>query len=159
MKTLKKSTNVKNQNKVQSLDSANVDQLANQIIEEKTEGKQKEEIKERLSVYKFDYQNLSTDQLKKKRQNARNKINSFCRNIINYSDLQKDSEKLKTEIENFKSFYKETYVINNFKVESLRKRIDEKERKDLQRMLDIIQEQMSENVNVKTEKKKTEKVK
>lgn len=134
--------------KKENLSNVNVDKISKDVKKEK-------DVKEKKgNVYKFDYELLDTDQLKKKRQNARNKVNSFVKNIINYSDLQKDSDKLEEQIKAFKSFYKETYSLNDFSTKSIRNKIDEKERKDLERMLEIVQSNLSDKKEKKAEKLK-----
>jgi len=144
---------MKNQknSETKKLENVNVSKIEENV---KADKKEKSAKVERTNVYAFDYKNLSTDDLKKKRQNARNKLSSFTKNIINYSDFQKDNEKLGEEIKNFTSFYKEIYLLNDFSVKSVRNKVDEKEKRDLERMFQIIQENKIE----KTEKKK-EKIK
>jgi hypothetical protein len=135
MKTLEKNSNVKSSakkeisKKEKSLDSKNIQALTEEIKEKK------------VNVYKFDYENLDSDSLKKKRQNARNKLNSFVRDIINFSDLQKDNDKLKEQIKSFNTFYKEIYVSNDYSIKSLRNKIEGKEKQDLERMLEIIKKE------------------
>jgi hypothetical protein len=150
----KENKSVKSLNsKKEDLKNVNLSKIEKKVTDEKKVSKDK--------IYKFDYQMLSSDNLKSKRQSARKKLQSFVNNIINYSDLQKDAEKLKEQIKLFKAFYKETYNFNNFEIGSLRTVVKDKEKLDLQRMLDIIKSDISKEekkdkkkINPKIENKK-----
>lgn len=128
--------------KKENLSKVNTDKISKEIQKEK-----------KGNVYKFDYELLDTDQLKKKRQNARNKVGSFVKNIINYSDLQKNKEELDKQVKEFKKFYKETYSLNDFSVKSLRNKVSEKEKIDLERMFVIVKKSLE---NKKKEFKSSE---
>ncbi len=112
-------------NKVENLKDLNIDKISKEVIKE-------EKIKTDSSIYKKEFS------LKSKRQSLRNKLKTYSDNIINYSDLQKDAIKLKETIKEFIEHYKIVYLKNDFKIESLRKKVNENEKKDLNRMLEII---------------------
>lgn len=138
MQTVK--TNVPAVKKSEKLKNVNVSDIKKKV-QASVETKKPEDVKViKDKIYAFDYQTLSTDSLKSKRQTARKRLSAFVRDIINYSDLQKDSDKLAIKIKEFIIFYKETYVKNDFSIGSLRNKMEELEKRDLTRMLSIIQD-------------------
>lgn len=136
MKNLTKKSKIENE-----LSNVNNSQIEKKVLSKKEIKESEKIIKDK--IYKFDYELLSTDQLKSRRQTSRKRLDSFVKNIINYKDLQKDADKLKETINNFLIFYKEIYNSNNFEIISLRSNIKGKEKEDLQRMLNIIKEIIS----------------
>lgn len=119
--------------KEEKLDLVNIDKAA-----------EKADKVSKPNIYTFDYEGLNTDQLKSKRQSARKKLESYMNKIISSSDLQKDPEYLAESIKGFKTFYAEVYILNDFSSQSVRSKVSEKEKKDLDRMFTIIQSHTGE---------------
>ena len=90
----------------------------------------KKESKESMYKYNFlykklfnlDYSKQSKDTIKikdkKLRQVLRNKRNSFANNIILYAQ-KKELNNLKESLKNFNSFYKESYSLNDYSLQSI----------------------------------------
>lgn len=89
-----------------------------------------------------DYSILNKDEFKKLGQRLRTKIrnkrNSFANNIIFYAQ-NKNLIELQKEIVSFNSFYKETYILNDYSLKSISStNRDEESTILLNMMLDII---------------------
>ena len=132
------STKVNNvENTKQDLLKINLSTLADQIKE-----KANHSIKsEKQYLYKYPVEwtknDIQSKQGKQFRSKCRKAIQRFSNNIFCFADMQ-ENEKLVNEISNFKNFYTENYLINDFSFASLSTSEDNK--KDIELMLNIINE-------------------
>ena len=100
--------------------------------------KVKESINDKKLMYKFEKENLSQKEAKRKRQQLRNKRNRYANNIILYFQQKKETE-LKKEVSEFKKFYLENYILNDFSILSISSNNRDKETTEiLESMLKII---------------------
>lgn len=93
-----------------NFDDININNIVSKIkVKEKTD---------RQKMYKFESQNLSSDEQKVQRRKIRNERNKLIDNIL-FSYQQKNVENLKKNVELFKTFYLKTYVKNDYSILSL----------------------------------------
>lgn len=110
--------------------------LENQISKMKVSEKQVG--KGRDLMYKFERQNLSSKEVKRERSKIRKKRDAFADNIILFAK-KKDEVQLKKEILDFKKWYVDTYILNDFSLISLSSNNRDKDTEDkLNLMLNII---------------------
>ena len=114
-----KTNQIKTEVKSENLELTNM-----KVLEDKLKQSSKFENvrKAKEKKYKIDYK-LSTDKQKKERQKIRNKVNRLGFNILANKSIQlknlNDKEvikSLKESIDLFISFYKESYIIQSFKL-------------------------------------------
>lgn len=126
-----------------NVDANNLEQLKKSLQDFKKDAKNLEKFskatKEKSILYKFQLnaEKLSFEDAKKLRQKNRNKLFSFCRNIC-FFFLSDNTTELQKSIKDFEIFYKETYIKNDFSLQSIFNGREEDKKKDLQKMLDII---------------------
>jgi len=100
--------------------------------------KVKESVNDKKLMYKFEKENFSQKETKRKRQQLRNKRNRYANNIILYFQQKKETE-LKKEISEFEKFYLENYILNDFSILSISSNNRDKETTEiLESMLKII---------------------
>lgn len=125
------------ENKTANLDKVNLSKFAEKLS--KVEVKEK---KKKSLLYKypegFTEAMINSDEGKRFRSKCRTALKRFCNNIFVFAKIN-SVEKLKAEISAFKIFYKENYLVNDFSLNSLTSKADEKT-KGLQLMLEIIKE-------------------
>lgn len=92
---------------LENLDDANLDLLVNELS--KNIKQKKETSKDRMYKNEVD---------KKQRQIIRKKRNKFVDNVL-YFQSQKMNNELKNEINLFNEFYKETYLLNDYSLNSI----------------------------------------
>jgi len=92
---------------LENLDDANLDLLVNELS--KNIKQKKETSKDRMYKNEVD---------KKQRQIIRKKRNKFIDNVL-YFQSQKMQNELKNEINLFNEFYKETYLLNDYSLNSI----------------------------------------
>lgn len=81
------------------------------------------------SIYKKEFQNKS------ERRKIRTKLNRFVNNVLGKDRSEKEIE---TNINEFISFYKEIWSINDFKIDNFTNTKDKDKLKDYSLFLDII---------------------
>lgn len=97
-------------------------------------------ISERLQMYKFERTDLESKEVKKLRTKIRNQRNKICDNIL-HSFSTDNATELKKHITLFNSFYKETYLLNDFSLISIcQSNADDDTKVKLSFMLKIIKE-------------------
>lgn len=150
-----KNANVKNANKNVKVETAkieavklNLDMLSNEIKE-----KAKHIVKtEKQYLYKYPAEwtknDIQSKQGKQFRTKCRKAIQRFSNNIFCFADMQ-ETEKLINEINLFKIFYLENYLINDFSVDSITTSEDNK--KDISLMLRTINE-VDKQIEAQTKK-------
>lgn len=96
--------------------------------------------KEHLYIYpeNFTLQMINNEEGKKFRNKKRNIVKRFVANILTYFKT-KNIELLKKEISSFQIFYKESYLKNDYSINSISNAKDEKT-SDIVLMLDIVKE-------------------
>lgn len=128
------------------LDQLNLDNLTNSLgISEEEIKKIKSSTSKRKGnhIYNIDYDSLSTDEQKRHRNLMRNKLKGFVNNIIGKDRSEKEKQIFIIE---FLKFYKKEYRINNFEISSLRNKIsNQRDKEDLQLMLDNVKNFLTEN--------------
>ena len=84
------------------------------------------EVTTNVAMYKFERLSLSTEQIKKERSRIRRERNKLSNNILKYfeNDLK---DNLKKEIVLFNKFYKETYLLNDYSINSIAKAHSDKD--------------------------------
>jgi hypothetical protein len=92
---------------LESLDSENIDLLVSELS--KNLKQKKESSKDKMYKIEVD---------KKKRQILRKQRNKFVDNILFFKS-QKNEIELKKEIDLFNKFYKETYILNDYSLNSI----------------------------------------
>lgn len=144
MKNLTDKTAKVVETKKSNLLDINLDTLNLDKIEKKVSIKSKIEEKKSSSkdlLYKFQLDNSLTDKEKKSlRTKLRNKRQNFEKDIILYYS-KNDNAGLKETLKNFLSFYKETYILNDFSLYSLiSNNTDTEKMKRTEETLNIIKE-------------------
>ena len=95
-------------------------------------------VNEKHFIYKFERENLSSQKAQSKRTKIRKQISDKIDNVIFYFN-EKNEEKLKESIKDFKDFYLETYILNDYSINSIYANHVEQIKKDkLKITLDII---------------------
>lgn len=95
-------------------------------------------LKEKKFIYKFEREDLSKQKAQSKRNQIRKKIEKLNDNII-YFFQNKNEVELKKSVELFKEFYLETYILNDYSLESVYANHVEQIKKDkLKLVFDII---------------------
>ena len=139
--TILKTTKTKNievLEKKENLTKINLSKFKNELEKKVLENTKKD--KQLLYIYPDELntkEKINSLLGKKFRQNTRNKLERFSNNIFIYAKTE-NIESLKKEIEDFKIFYKERFVKNDFTKESLSS--STKNESDLTLMLNIINE-------------------
>lgn len=130
---MKKTTNTnKAENKVTSLNFSDIaEKLAKVELKEKKR-------KERLYIYpeNFTEKMINEKEGKQFRSKQRNKIKTFANNISLHAKYNK-IEELKKEVKNFVEYYKATYRINDFTINSISQK-DAEKTSDIELMLTIV---------------------
>lgn len=134
VKSTKENASAKTEQKIEKL---NLSQFAERLS--KIEVKEKVK-KETVYIYPENYTlaDINGDKGKRFRSSKRTALNRFCNNIFVYAKTN-NSEQLKKEISSFETFYKENYKLNDYSINSLTRKADEKT-KDIELMLNIIKE-------------------
>lgn len=134
---MKKNANV-SEKKNDQIVKINLDKFKDQLsgIELK-----EKKIRETIYVYPegFDKEKINSDAGKKFRNSLRNSMKRFCNNILIFAKSDQ-LEKLQSEIESFKSFYKKNYRINDYSLGSISSSNDPIKERDLNLMIQIIKE-------------------
>ncbi len=133
MKKSNKKTNVKNQKQLlnekeqlvkealnSNLDELNLDSLLDKVTVKNptaTNGERKSSLYKELDNKKLD---------KQQRKTVRNKRNKLINNILFYAQ-QKQLKELKETIKEFNSFYKETYLLNDYSINSIASKNSDKD--------------------------------
>lgn len=142
---MKNQTSAKNSAKNQNSENLlilNLGSLAKEI-----ESKAKHKVQtEKQYLYKYpeswSKNDIQSKEGKQFRSKARKSLQRFCNNIFVYADFlnkennQKNKDTLIEEINRFKAFYAEFYLINDYSTSSLTSSEDNK--KDVELMLNII---------------------
>jgi hypothetical protein len=93
-----------------NFDDININNIVSKIkVKEKTD---------RQKMYKFENQNLNSDEQKVQRRKIRNERNKLIDNIL-FSYQSKNVENLKKNVDLFKTFYLKTYIKNDYTIISL----------------------------------------
>lgn len=95
----------------ENLDLKNITSLIKSNVKTK-------EISTKDKMYKFERENLSKDEIQKKRSKIRKERTKFAENILN-SFSNGLLEKCKIHIKGFNKFYKETYLLNDLSIGSI----------------------------------------
>lgn len=105
------SKNLMNDENLLNLDLENLDENnINLLVSELSKNlKQKKESNDKMYKIEVD---------KKKRQILRKQRNKFVDNVLFFKS-QKNNVELKKEIESFNKFYKETYILNDYSLNSI----------------------------------------
>lgn len=133
--TKKATTNKKSSSK--NLKSINLQKFKKELESKVVENVKKD--KQTLYNYPTEWNKEIINSLKGKkfRQNARTKLKRFSDNIFFYAKSE-DLENLKKQIKDFKIWYKETFIINDYNASSLT--TVTKKHDDINLMLNIIKE-------------------
>lgn len=124
---------IKNGNVFDNVDFLNLLSQTSKIKVEKNKS-----VNEKHFIYKFERTNVDSKKAQSLRQKIRKQINSKVDNILFYFN-QKDELNLKSTILDFKNFYVETYILNDYSIESIyATHIDIEKRNKLKLALDII---------------------
>ena len=97
-----------------SLDSENINLLVNKL----SKGLKQKKESNKGNMYKFERLDLSVEKVKKLRKQKRDIRNKFVDNILFFKS-QKNEIELKKEINLFNSFYKETYILTDYSLNSI----------------------------------------
>ena len=129
---MKQAKTNKAENKVTTL---NFSDIAEKLS--KVELKEKKR-KERLYIYpeNFTEKMINEKEGKQYRSKQRNKIKTFANNISLHAKYNK-IEELKKEVKNFVEYYKSTYRINDFTINSISQK-DAEKTGDIELMLTIV---------------------
>lgn len=134
----KKNANVKaNETKTSEksqLQAINLASVKSQL--DKIDLKEKK-VKETIYKYpeSFSKDDINGEKGKKHRNGLRNKLKSFCNNILYYAKTD-NLEELQKKINEFKTFYKANYRVNDYSLSSITN--SEKREKDIELMIQII---------------------
>lgn len=124
--------------KVNEVSKVNLSKFAKQL-----ESKQVKEKSTKDTIYiypeKMTEAEKSNEVGKKWRNSVRNKIRRFSNQIFVYAKTN-NLDALKKEVKDFKTFYKETYRINDFSLGSISQSKNEEKANDIKLMLEIIKE-------------------
>lgn len=135
----KENVTIVNPAKETNLQKINLDKFADSL--EKFEGKEKKS--KETSIYKypesFPKEDVNSEKGKNWRNQKRGKIKRFVNNILLYAK-HKRMEDLQKEISEFKTFYAETYILNDYSGKSISNSNKEKEVAELSIALDIVKQ-------------------
>lgn len=122
-----------------NLQIINLDKFANQL--ESFEGKEKKNKRETIYKYPEDFkkEDVNAEKGKNWRNNKRGRVKRYVGNILLYAK-HKRMDDLQKEISEFKAFYSEFYILNDYKIDSISNSNKEKDNEELQLMLDIVKQ-------------------
>jgi hypothetical protein len=148
MKKASASTTAKKDLSTSKVAKVNLSKYAEQLSKITVKEKNK---REHLYIYPegFTEQMINSEVGKKHRNKMRNILKRFTNNIFVFAKSNQ-IDKLQTEVNLFKSFYKENYRIQDFSLNSITNAKDEK-KENIQLMLNIVKDM--ENANVPPVKK------
>lgn len=116
-----------------NLDFVNIQNQLKNVNVEKAKN-----VNEQHFIYKFERDNLDSQKAQSKRTKIRKQINKKIDNILFYFK-EKNEKDLKLSVKDFKEFYLETYILNDYSINSIYANHVDKDKKDkLKLALDII---------------------
>ncbi len=108
-----KKESIKNGIDLNSLDFLNLETSLKNVNVTKSKN-----VNERHFIYKFERDGLDSQKAQSKRTKIRKQINSKIDNIIFYAK-EKDKDNLEKSVKEFKEFYLETYILNDYSLNSI----------------------------------------